>query len=306
MLTANDQAAGPHSSGRGAALDHERIVLQARDVKFDWTKLPVHYVPGEPFTTHFCNVLHLLLPAGEEFFVDLFKQALPLIADDQLRLDVQGFIGQEATHSQAHAGVVDHLAAQGIDVSPYTDQMRWVFQRMLGDRPRWSRRRQRSWLLERVALVAAVEHYTAILGEWILDAPAHDAIGSDPVMLDMLRWHGAEEVEHKAVAFDLMRHLRAGYLRQVRTQLLVTPLMLLLWVRGLRFMYSVDPELPPGTKPRWRDWFDAARRGLVPAPRQFIKVIGAYYTPRFHPAQLGGVEKAVNYLAISPAARATH
>lgn len=302
MLTEIDQAAGPHD----ASLDHERIVLEARDVRFDWTNLPVHYVPGEPFATHFCNVLHLLLPAGEEFFVDLFKQALPLIADDQLRLDVQGFIGQEATHSQAHAGVVDHLTAQGIDVSPFTDQMRWLFGRLLGDRPRWSKRRQQRWLLERVALVSAIEHYTAILGEWILNTPEHDAIGSDPVMLDMLRWHGAEEVEHKAVAFDLMKHLRAGYLRQVRTQLLVTPLMLLLWVRGLRFMYSVDPKLPPGTKPRWRDWFGASRRRLVPAPLEFIRVIGAYYKPSFHPSQLGGVEQAVNYLAVSPAARATH
>ncbi|EUA34412.1 putative metal-dependent hydrolase family protein [Mycobacterium xenopi 4042] len=30
------------------------------------------------------------------------------------------------------------------------------------------------------------------------------------MMLDLLRWHGAEEVEHKAVAFDTMKHLRAG------------------------------------------------------------------------------------------------
>jgi predicted metal-dependent hydrolase len=302
MRTVDERAAGPHDS----SLDHERIVLQARDVDFDWADLPVHYVPNEPFATHFCNVLHLLLPAGETFFVEVFKQALPLIQDDQLRLDVQGFIGQEATHSQAHAGVVDYFAAKGIDMSPFTDQMRWLFEKLLGDRPRWGKQRQRAWLLERISLVAAVEHYTAILGEWVLDAPAHDAIGSDPVMLDLLRWHGAEEVEHKAVAFDVMKHLRAGYWRQVRTQLLVTPLMLVLWVRGLRFMYAIDPELAPGTKPRWRDWFAAARRGLVPAPLEFVRVIAAYYRPKFHPAQLGGVEKAVNYLAVSPAARAAH
>lgn len=294
------------TNGRAVAPDHEHIVLQARDVTFDWADLPVHYVPDEPFTTHFCNVLHLLLPAGEEFFVEVFKQALPLIADDQLRLDVQGFIGQEALHSQAHAGVVDYFTAQGMDMSPFTDQMRWLFEKLLGDRPAWGIRRQRAWLLERIALVAAIEHYTAILGEWILDAPAHDVIDTNPVMLDMLRWHGAEEVEHKAVAFDVMRHLRGGYWRQVRTQLLVTPLILLLWIRGLRFMYSVDPQLAPGTKPRWRDWFSAARRGLVPAPWQFIRVIGAYFRPGFHPAQLGGVERAVNYLAVSPAARAAH
>ncbi|OHV06070.1 metal-dependent hydrolase [Mycobacterium talmoniae] len=302
MLTVDDRAAGPHD----ASLDHERIVLEARDVKFDWSTLPVHYVPNEPFSTHFCNVLHLLLPAGEEFFVELFKQALPLIADDQLRLDVQGFIGQEATHAQAHTGVVDYFAAKGIDMSPFTDQVHWLFEKLLGDRPWWSERRQQKWMLERVALVAAVEHYTAILGEWVLDTPEHDALGTDPVMMDMLRWHGAEEVEHKAVAFDVMKHLKAGYWRQVRTQLIVTPLMLWLWVRGLRFMYSVDPELPPGTKPRWRDWFIAARRRLVPAPFEFIRVIGAYYKPSFHPSELGGVERAVNYLAISPAARATH
>lgn len=305
MLTVDDQAAGPHS-GPGAVLDHERIVLEARDVRFDWSDLPVHYVPNEPFTTHFCNVLHLLLPAGEEFFVELFKQALPLIADDQLRLDVQGFIGQEATHSQAHAGVVDYFAAKGMDMSPFTAQIQWLFAKLLGDRPHWSKRRQQKWMLERVALVSAIEHYTAILGEWVLDTPEHDALGTHPVMVDMLRWHGAEEVEHKAVAFDVMRHLQAGFWRQVRTQLIVTPLMLWLWVRGLRFMYSVDPELPPGTKPRWRDWFDAARRGLVPAPFEFTRVIGAYYKPSFHPSQLGGVERAVNYLAISPAARAAH
>lgn len=302
MFTVDDMAAGPHD----ASLDHERIVLQARDVDFDWSTLPFYYVPNEPFTTHFCNVLHLLLPAGEEFIVDAFKDTLPLIKDDQLRRDVQGFVSQEAMHSQAHAGVLGHFAANDIDVTPFTDQMRWLFTQLIGDRPHWSRRRQQSWLLERVSMVAALEHYTAILGEWILDTPQHDALGTDPVMLDLLRWHGAEEVEHKAVAFDTMKHLRAGYWRQVRTQLLVTPALLWLFIRGVRFMYSVDPHLPPGTKPRWRDYFRAARRGLVPGPFQFLRVIGAYYTPSFHPSQLGGVGRAVDYLARSPAARASH
>lgn len=71
-----------------AVVDDERLVLEARDVAFDWENLPVHYVPDEPLATHVLNVLHLLLPAGEEFFVEVFKRALPLLKDDQLRLDV--------------------------------------------------------------------------------------------------------------------------------------------------------------------------------------------------------------------------
>jgi predicted metal-dependent hydrolase len=261
-------------------------------------------VPGEPFATHVLNVLHLLLPAGEEFFVDVFKKALPLIKDDQLRLDVQGFIGQEAVHSQAHAKVLAHFAARGVDLTPFTDQIRWLFEKLLGPRPRWSPRRQHAWLLEQVSIVSAIEHYTAILGEWVLDASAHDAIGTDPMMLDMLRWHGAEEVEHKAVAFDTMTHLRAGYWRRARAQLVVAPAMLLLWIRGVRFLYKVDPYLPQGTKARWRDYVHAARRGLVPSPLRFLRV-GDYYRPGFHPSQLGGLGSAIDYLAVSPAARAS-
>lgn len=299
MFTVDDRAAGPHD-----ASSHERLVLEARDVDFDWAALPFHYVPGEPFATHVLNVLHLLLPAGEEFFVEVFKRALPLIKDEQLRLDVQGFIGQESVHSQAHGKVLAHFEARGVDVTPYTGQIRWLFETLLGQRPRSSERRRQAWLLEQIALVSAIEHYTAVLGEWILNSPAHDAIGTDPVMLDMLRWHGAEEVEHKAVAFDTMKHLRAGYWRQVRAQLVVAPAMLLLWIRGVRFMYAVDPLLPRGAKPRWRDYFSAARRGLVPAPSRFARAVADYYRPGFHPSQLGGLESAVDYLAVSPAARA--
>ncbi|MGO8771872.1 metal-dependent hydrolase [Mycobacterium sp.] len=305
MFTVDDRAAGPPSKV-GASLDHERLVLEARDVDFDWATLPFHYVPGEPFVTHVLNLLHMLLPAGEEFFVEAFKKALPLIKDDQLRLDVQGFIGQEAVHSQAHARVLGHFAARGVDVTPYTDQIRWMFEKVLGPRPGWSPRRQHSWLLEQVSLVSAIEHYTAVLGEWVLNSAAHDAIGTDPVMLDMLRWHGAEEVEHKAVAFDTMQHLRAGYWRRARAQLVVGPAMVLLWIRGVRFLYSVDPCLPPGTKPRWLDYFRAARRGLVPGPLRFARAVGDYYRPGFHPSQLGGLGLAVDYLAVSPAARASH
>ncbi|BAX28454.1 metal-dependent hydrolase [Mycobacterium tuberculosis] len=94
MVSVDDRATGPHSSESRAA-DHERLVLEPRDVEFDWTNLPFHYVPNEPMATHVLNVLHMLLPAGEEFFVRVFKKTLPLIKDDQLRLDVQGFIGQE-------------------------------------------------------------------------------------------------------------------------------------------------------------------------------------------------------------------
>ncbi|MDT5223754.1 MAG: uncharacterized protein QOG19_1161, partial [Mycobacterium sp.] len=41
-------------------------------------------------------------------------------------------------------------------------------------------------------------------------------------------------------------------------------------------------------------------------PVRLIRVVGSYYRPGFHPSELGGLERAVDYLAVSPAARASH
>src|SRR5215475_5528578 len=99
----------------------DNLVLQPRDVEFDWADLPTHWVPGEPFVTHTINVLHLLLPEGERWFIDVFRRALPLIKDDKLHADVLGFIGQEFIHAEAHQSVLDDWKARGIDTDPYVD-----------------------------------------------------------------------------------------------------------------------------------------------------------------------------------------
>ncbi len=108
--------------------------LKARNVAFDWADTPLHWIPGDPFSTHTINVLHLLLPAGERWFVHVYKQVLPYIRDPRLREDVIGFIGQEAMHSQAHDEVLPHLKEQGLDPAPYTAQVDWLFEKLLGDR----------------------------------------------------------------------------------------------------------------------------------------------------------------------------
>ena len=43
-------------------LQHDGHPAFRRQVRFDWSNLPVHWVPGDPFVTHMINVLHLLHP----------------------------------------------------------------------------------------------------------------------------------------------------------------------------------------------------------------------------------------------------
>ena len=288
-------------------IDSSQLLLQARHVEFDWTDVPLRYVPNDPFATHVFNALHMLLPAGEEWFVETFKEALPLITDDKLRDDVIGFIGQEAMHAEAHTGVLDHLAAHGLDATPYTNQIHWLFEQLLGPRPITGRREQ-NYLVERLAIIAAVEHVTAFLGDWVLGEQGLDRANVHPIMLDLLRWHGAEEVEHRSVAYDVLCHFDDGYLRRARAQLLVSPVLLWLWIRGVRFLMAADPELADRPRrerrPHWSDWVAAGRRNVLPGPVEIARRMSTYFLPGYHPSREGSTEQAVRYLASSPAARA--
>ncbi|GAA4872069.1 metal-dependent hydrolase [Kitasatospora terrestris] len=283
---------------------HDSLVLEPRDVQFDWSALPLHWIPDEPMATHTINVLHLLLPEGERWFVKVFKDALPLITDEQLREEVLGFIGQEAIHAEAHQEVLDHLLAQGLDPRPYVRQISWLFRRVLGDKPGLTAAQRHENTIERVAFVAAIEHFTAFLGNWALNSPGLDRAGADPTMLDLLRWHGAEEVEHRSVAFDLMVHFDPGYLRRLRGMLVSGPLLVHLWVRGTRFMLAADPTLKGSVRPTWREARQIARRGLLPEPARMFRSALRYFLPGYHPTKEGSSSQALAYLATSPAARA--
>lgn len=279
------------------------VVLRARNVRFDWAELPLHYFAGEPFSTHWVNVLHLLLPTGEHWFAKVLSEALPLIQDEKLRADVTGFIGQEVMHAAAHESARARLRVQGLDVDAYVAELEWFFQERLGDRGLTGQAAE-EWLVERLALIASIEHVTAVLGHWILNAPALDNVAIDPTMLDLLRWHGAEEVEHRSVAFDLYQHIDGRYRRRIRSHIIMLPLLIWLWARGMRVLMASDPLLraQPGRKaePRWIDWWRAGRRGILPSTGALLRSYWSYFRRDFHPAQECSTSQAVSYLASSP------
>lgn len=246
-------------------------------------------------------MLHLLLPAGERWFVHVYKQVLPYIKDEQLRADVVGFIGQEAMHAAAHDDVLPHLKRLGLDPTPYTAQVDWLFEKLLGDRTLPPGKARHWWLMERVAMIAAIEHYTAFLGNWVLNADELDRRGADPVMLDLLRWHGAEEVEHRSVAFDLFMHVDGGYRRRTRTWATAFTALVFLWQRGARFFMENDPELT-GAKASLGQFFRAGRQGTLPSTGAMLKSIPTYLSRTYHPSQEGSTAQAVAYLASSPGA----
>ncbi|MEU8794404.1 metal-dependent hydrolase [Streptomyces sp. NPDC048643] len=292
----------------GGREDDGRHGIAPRRVSFDWEDTPLHWIPDEPTATHVINVLHLLLPAGERWFVKVFKEALPLVRDPELLKDVKGFMGQEATHSVQHAYVLDHLAAQRLDTADFTKYVDFLFEKLLGDEPpRGVPVRAAEWLRFRLSVIAAIEQFTAVLGDWVLAAEGLDLADADEVMLDLLRWHGAEEVEHRAVAFDMYQHCggegAARYARRIAGMAVTAPMMLYLWGWGAAYLMRRDPRLAGRLRYSLTEHNRAVRKGLLPTWKELGAAVPRYLRRSYHPSQEGSLRRAVEYLAQSPAAR---
>ncbi len=274
-----------------------------RKVRFDWSNTPLHWVPDDPFSTHMMNVLHLLLPAGERWFIQVVNEAEPMVDNPELRAAIKPFIQQESWHAWAHQMVLDHLAEQGIDTTPYTDKLQKWLSTLGNQHPRWPRLLQRWWLYRRLADVAALEHFTAVLGQWVIQNRGLDYAGTDPTMLDLLRWHGAEEIEHRSLVFDVYQNVCGNYPVRALSMLLTMPQFVFWWLAGVRFLMVHDPTIT--AMPRWWDWLRAARQYRVPGPWKLIVTVPIrYLRPSHHPSTEASTQMAMDYLAHSPAALA--
>ena len=140
-----------------------------------------------------------------------------------------------------------------------------------------------------------------MLGKWVLEAEALDRAGSDPVLLDLFRWHGAEEVEHRNVAHDLHVHLGGSFVSRQLWMFVVWPLIIWLFAFGTRTLARQDPSLGR-PRPFWRIWRDSEKRGLLPRRASLAGSFLRYFKPWYHPDHEANTQEALDYLARSPAA----
>ena len=287
-----------------AAVGPGPVELRARNVEFEWTGTPLHWLPGHPYASHIVTTLNLLLPEGERWFVRTFNEALPLVTDTALAAAMRGFVGQEAIHAESHDKVLwAFLDTHDIDPRPYQQQMEWVFRKLLAPKETGTPTAIRKQLVERLWLIAAIEHYTAELGDFALNSSWAES-GGDPEMVDLFCWHGAEEVEHRAVAYDVANYFGNSYVRRARTMLLVLPALLWLIFRGAKDICRQDPATAQlGIVARKREYGRGVRANLLPSLVSLTFSTVKYFRPGFHPDQVGSTAQAVAYLASSPAAR---
>lgn len=255
--------------------------ILVRKMDFDFASVPRHWFFGNAFMTHVANGLNLVFPAGERFFIRSVKHYLDRIDDPQLRERVRAFFGQEGRHGFEHERVFEVLEAQGFEVRSYLQWYEtWAFEKIEPLFPPHIR----------LSATVALEHFTATMAEHGLSSDFLD--DADPQMRALLRWHAAEEIEHKSVAFDVLQHVDPRYRTRVAGLLLATFGLLYFWGAGTRMLLRQE-GLSRGEISRLRK--QARKRGQN--KRFIFRAIASYLRPGFHPDRHDNYHLARDYLA---------
>lgn len=257
--------------------------ITPRALDFDLDGLPRHWMAGLPVPTHIGNALHLIFPMGERFFVRSVHHYMDAIEDPTLRAQVRGFFGQEGRHAHEHERVFETLRGQGYDIDTFLR----LYKKVGYD---WIERVSSPAL--RLAVTAALEHYTAILAEGAL---AHDTLALvDPKMQRLLRWHASEEIEHKAVAFDVLKQTHPSYALRMAGMALATTVLLTFWTTGAVMLMRQEEALT--LREALRQLLRTRQREPI-IRRVFLRGLREYLRPSFHPWDNDNLELARTNLA---------
>lgn len=179
----------------GASLSNQ-VDIVPRKRQFDLqSELSRAWHGNNVFRTAFFNALSMQFPLGEHHFIESLRAYRDQIEGDQLKAQVRAFIGQEGFHSREHQRYNDALVQRYGQEA--IDQIETQFRKQMDFVASLPRSR-------RLASTCAAEHYTASMAHVLLSDPAALADVSDE-MKALWHWHAVEEVEHKAVAFDVFR-----------------------------------------------------------------------------------------------------
>ncbi len=184
-----------------AAKSPKDLEILVRDRRFARKATPRRWwLNGDPIGTAWFNALSATFPRGEAFFIESVK-AHRDDASPKLAAEIRAFVKQEINHTREHI-VFNKLAeSAGYDIS-FIDKRVEEMLALTKDRPK----------ILNLAATMALEHFTAMLGHELLANPAH-LEGAEGDLGDLWRWHSAEEIEHKGVAYDTWLHATRDWSR---------------------------------------------------------------------------------------------
>lgn len=246
------------------------IPVRRMDFEFD-DAIPKYWFDNNPFLTMLLTGLSCVFPEGERMFMRAVRHYQDQITDPELQKEVRAFIGQEAHHGKEHQSFNNLMAKKDLPIATIEA---FVKQAIAFEEKNLSKERM-------LAKTCALEHFTAMFAEMILEHPEF-LDGIDERLKPLWLWHAVEESEHKAVAYDVYQTAVGSYWTRV-SEMAVTS-VLFSFFTGL---HTVQLMRASGEQRN----FKAIAQGLnkLVGRKGFFKGMLpqylAYYRPDFHPNQ---------------------
>ncbi|MBC7190793.1 metal-dependent hydrolase [Marinobacter sp.] len=245
------------------------VGIPPRHIEFRFPEsVPRYFYGGNATATIFFAMLSAFFPPGERYFMESVRPFRNRVKDESLRAAVSGFMGQEAIHGREHDRLNEMLAERGFDMKA-PDRFVKIGLAFLEKLPASTR----------LAATTFMEHFTALLAEQLLEDEEFRK-QADPEMIKIWQWHALEELEHKAVTYDVYQIVGNSRIERVAaamaSMLMVLPMMGITWV----WMLAKDGQL--GNIPD-----NLKGLNVLFGPKGFVSGIlvrlPEFLRPRFHP-----------------------
>lgn len=264
-------------------MSSDPLSIEPRDFRFDLEKVPRDWHPAGKAVTAYWDQLSIFFPVGETFFVKSVRHYLGHITEPKLKAEVAAFCAQEGHHAREHVSYNERLIREGLPIKALEKLvifLLWAATKILSPR-------------KQLALTCALEHYTSLMGEFVLSRDEVLA-GADPTMQRLWRWHAAEENEHRSVAFDVYLAVGGTWFERSRVMFLVS---LFFW--GLMGPNMIIFLFKRGALFSPREWWRLFKFTFIDpsALGALVKPWAEYFRRDFHPAARGGEQYLARWKA---------
>ncbi|MBR0556464.1 metal-dependent hydrolase [Ciceribacter sp. L1K23] len=273
MNIAQKASADSNATWKGAAPADDNEDIIPRDIRFGILENPTrHWLDGDPQKTALIDGLSIFLPEGERYFIRSLKHYAPKLKDKQLAAEINGYAVQEAFHTREHEDYNRALAQLGYEVETM-------------EAPVIKTLRSDKIPIFRLAVTCAIEHLTATLSTVTLRHPEL-LENATPAYRRLWMWHALEELEHKAVALDVLAAATKNYSPFKRYMLRTMAFNAVCWtfltitLKNLTLFAKVD-----GIKTGPRYWMRLlwVLFGKPGYWRKCAPLVIKYYLPGFNP-----------------------
>lgn len=257
------------SSAKVRRLAGASVGIPPRHLDFQIPEAPRYFLANNATATTFIAVLSAFFPPGERFFMESVRHFRKDITDPVLKAEIAGFMGQEAIHGREHERLNELLMEQGINTRVPETAVKMALKILEQFSPS-----------QQLAFTTFMEHFTALVGEQLLtDKRFQESAHGE--MLQLWLWHAMEELEHKAVAYDVYDTIGNSRLERLIAFPAVTIVMLPAVFASWGYLLAKEGKLFDRKDLRkGLDLILGGRRGLI---SRILPKMGLFGRKDYHP-----------------------